>query len=78
MLLPTGQGPFPGVIDLFGGVGGLVEFRASLLATHGFAVLALAYFGYEDLPSELGEQDLEYFEEAVELLLKHPKVQSIQ
>ena len=38
------------VIDLFGGIGGLIEIRTSLLASHGFAVLALAYCDYEDLP----------------------------
>ncbi|KAM5330006.1 bile acid-CoA:amino acid N-acyltransferase isoform 2-T2 [Glossophaga mutica] len=75
LFLPPGEGPFPGIIDLFGGVGGLVEFRASLLATHGFAVLALAYFAYEDLPQLLREVDLEYFEEAANLLLAHPKIQ---
>ncbi|KAL8203002.1 UNVERIFIED_CONTAM: hypothetical protein K2H54_035127 [Gekko kuhli] len=74
LFLPAGNGPFPGVIDIFGGVGGLVEFRASLLASRGFATLALAYFAYEDLPSVLGPMDLEYFEEAAEFLLKHPKV----
>lgn len=73
-LLLSGDGPFPGIIDLFGGIGGLVEFRASLLAAHGFAVLALAYFAYEDLPKPLLEVDLEYFEEAADLLLAHPKV----
>ncbi|XP_062063846.1 acyl-coenzyme A amino acid N-acyltransferase 1-like [Lepus europaeus] len=73
--LPSGEGPFPGVVDLFGGIGGLVEFRASLLAAHGFAVLALAYFAYEDLPDKLLEVDLEYFEEAANFLLAHPKVQ---
>ncbi|CAK7293256.1 Acyl-coenzyme A amino acid N-acyltransferase 2 [Vulpes lagopus] len=76
LFLPPGEGPFPGVIDLFGGRGGLVEFRASLLAARGFAVLALAYFAYEDLPSDLLEIDLEYFEEAANLLLAHPKVQT--
>ncbi|KAJ6657109.1 hypothetical protein lerEdw1_002855 [Lerista edwardsae] len=74
LFLPSGQGPFPGVIDLFGGIGGLTEFRASLLASSGFAVLALAYFAYEDLPAFLGEVDLEYFEEAAEFLLQHPKI----
>ncbi|XP_053253355.1 bile acid-CoA:amino acid N-acyltransferase isoform X3 [Podarcis raffonei] len=69
-----GPGPFPGVIDLFGGSGGLIEFRAILLANRGFAVLALAFFGYDDLPQTLEEVDLEYFEEASTLLLKHPKV----
>lgn len=51
-----------------------MEFRASLLAAHGFAVLALAYFAYEDLPDKLLEVDLEYFEEAANFLLAHPKV----
>ncbi|XP_003785225.1 acyl-coenzyme A amino acid N-acyltransferase 2 [Otolemur garnettii] len=75
LFLPPGEGPFLGVIDLFGAIGGLVEFRASLLAARGFAVLALAYFDYEDLPEELLEVDLEYFEEAANLLLAHPKIQ---
>lgn len=74
LFLPPGEGPFPGVIDLFGGAGGLIEFRASLLASHGFATLALAYWGYDDLPSRLEKVDLEYFEEGVEFLLRHPKV----
>lgn len=72
-----GKGPFPGIIDLFGVIGGLVEFRASLLASHGFAVLALAYFAYKDLPEKLQEVDLEYFEEAANFLLSHPKVLKI-
>lgn len=75
LFLPPGEGPFPGIIDLFGFTGGLVEFRASLLASHGFAVLALAYFAYEDLPEELLEEDLDYFEEAANFLLAHPKIQ---
>ncbi|XP_074053717.1 acyl-coenzyme A amino acid N-acyltransferase 1-like [Macrotis lagotis] len=72
--LPPGEGPFPGIIDLFGGIGGLIEFRASLLASRGFGVLALAYFAYEDLPSSLEEIDLEYFEEAANMLMHHPKI----
>uniref|UniRef100_A0A8C3UEC0 Bile acid-CoA:amino acid N-acyltransferase n=1 Tax=Catharus ustulatus TaxID=91951 RepID=A0A8C3UEC0_CATUS len=74
LFLPPGPGPFPGVIDLFGGAGGLIEFRAGLLASRGFAVLALAFFAYDDLPRVLAQLDLEYFEEAAELLLRHPKV----
>ncbi|XP_077177220.1 acyl-coenzyme A amino acid N-acyltransferase 1-like [Paroedura picta] len=74
LFLPPGPGPFPGVIDMFGGGGGLIEFRAGLLASQGFAVLALAYFAYDDLPRALMEVNLEYFEEAAKLLLKHPKV----
>ena len=71
-----GTGPFPGILDLFGSGGGLCEYRASLLAGHGFAVLALAYFRFEDLPEYLNNVCLEYFEEAVDFMLQHPKVGS--
>lgn len=74
LFLPPGEGPFPGILDLFGSGGGLCEYRASLLAGHGFAVLALAYFRFEDLPEYLNELHLEYFEEAVDFMLQHPKV----
>ena len=60
---------FPGVIDWFGTVGGLVEMKASLLASHGFAALSLAYMKYEDLPKTPTEVEIEYFEEAAEWLL---------
>ncbi|XP_075387485.1 acyl-coenzyme A thioesterase 6-like [Tenrec ecaudatus] len=74
LFLPPGMGPFPGVIDLFGSGGGLCEYRASLLSGHGFAVLALAYFRFEDLPKHLEVMHLEYFEEAVHFMLQHPQV----
>ncbi|KAG9488333.1 acyl-coenzyme A amino acid N-acyltransferase 1-like [Eleutherodactylus coqui] len=74
LFLPPGEGPFPGVIDLFGGIGGLIEFRSSLLASRGFASLALAYFAYDDLPKTLEYIDLKYFEEAANFLTNHPKV----
>ena len=63
-----------GVVDLQGGSGGLEEFKASLLASRGFAGLALAYFAYDDLPSLPQYIDLDYIEEAVEWLYHHPKV----
>ncbi|XP_003505192.1 acyl-coenzyme A thioesterase 1 [Cricetulus griseus] len=68
------NGPFPGIIDLFGGGGGLPEYRASLLAGKGFAVMALAYYNYDDLPKDMDITHLEYFEEAVNYLLSHPQV----
>eukprot|EP00079_Xenopus_tropicalis_P032567 XP_017946338.1 PREDICTED: bile acid-CoA:amino acid N-acyltransferase-like [Xenopus tropicalis] len=74
LFLPPGAGPFPGVIDMFGMIGGLVEFRSSLLASRGFASLALAYFAYEDLPKFMPTMDLAYFEEAAQFLLRNPKV----
>lgn len=62
---------FSGIIDLFGTAGGLIEFKASLLASRGFATLALAYFAHEDLPKVLTEVDLEYFLEACDWMLGH-------
>lgn len=73
LFLPPGDGPFPGVVDMFGTVGGIVTFRSALLASRGFAALSLPYFGYEDLPAGI-ELNLEYFEEAVDWLHSHPSV----
>ncbi|NWI21301.1 ACOT5 thioesterase, partial [Crypturellus soui] len=74
LFLPPGEAPFPGIIDIHGLEGGLFEHRASLLARHGFATLALAYYRYEDLPQNPTEFHLEYFEEAVNFMLQHPQV----
>ncbi|XP_028637983.1 acyl-coenzyme A thioesterase 3 isoform X2 [Grammomys surdaster] len=74
LFLPPGTGPFPGIIDLFGLGGGLLEYRASLLAGKGFAVMALAYYNYDDLPKSMDIIHIEYFEEAVTYLLSHPQV----
>ncbi|XP_077178831.1 acyl-coenzyme A thioesterase 1-like [Paroedura picta] len=74
LFLPPGNGIFPGVIDMFGDEGGLVEFRSSLLATHGFAALSLPYFNFDDLPQVIEDFHLEYFQEAARFLLRHPKV----
>ncbi|XP_067686283.1 acyl-coenzyme A thioesterase 1-like isoform X1 [Haliotis asinina] len=75
LFLPAGVGPFPGVIDLFGSTGGLLEFRAALLASKGFASFALGYFGYDDLPKTLDDLELDYFLDAVDWLASHPSVQ---
>ncbi|XP_031438087.1 acyl-coenzyme A thioesterase 2, mitochondrial-like [Clupea harengus] len=74
LFLPPGPGPFPGILDMYALGAGLHELRASLLANKGFAVMALAYYGYKDLPKATTKLDLEYFEKAVTLLHTHPKV----
>ncbi|XP_014639875.1 PREDICTED: acyl-coenzyme A thioesterase 1 [Ceratotherium simum simum] len=74
LFLPPEPGPFPGIVDISGAGGGLLEYRASLLAGKGFAVMALAYYNYEDLPKSVETLHLEYFEEAVNYLLSHPQV----
>ncbi|XP_061467330.1 acyl-coenzyme A thioesterase 1-like [Rhineura floridana] len=73
---PPGPGPFPGLIDLYGSGGGLVEYRASLLASRGFVTLALAYLGFEDFPAFPEFIELDYFGEAVEFLRKQQQVKA--
>nr|XP_020649379.1 acyl-coenzyme A thioesterase 4-like [Pogona vitticeps] len=76
LFLPPGPGPFPGLIDLYGSSGGLVEYRASLLASRGFVTLAVAYLAFEDLPALPEVIELDYFGEAVEFLQKQKQVKS--
>lgn len=60
-----GPGPFPAVLDLWGGGGMLVEYRAALLAAHGFASMAIDYVTPK-ITMETGKMvDVEYFEVSV-------------
>ena len=62
---------------MLGGSGGGVPPASSAaggLASHGYAVLALAYFGIEDLPSSLSHIPLEYFKTALEWMSAQPSV----
>ncbi|XP_041637005.1 bile acid-CoA:amino acid N-acyltransferase-like [Cheilinus undulatus] len=72
LFIPSGPGPFPGLLDLWGGGGGLVEYRAALLASHGYACLALEYFSPSELKTE--ELLLQYFETAIDIVKDHPQV----
>jgi dienelactone hydrolase len=65
LVAPATGGPYPGVLVLSGSGGGIPEALASEIARHGFAALALAYFGVEDLPTELVEIPLEYSEKGL-------------
>ncbi|XP_038563013.1 peroxisomal succinyl-coenzyme A thioesterase-like isoform X1 [Micropterus salmoides] len=74
LFLPSGPGPFPGLLDLWGGGGKLVEYRAALLASHGFASLALDYLTPK-ITMETGKMaDNQYFETAYRVLEQHPQV----
>ncbi|XP_054631632.1 peroxisomal succinyl-coenzyme A thioesterase-like isoform X2 [Dunckerocampus dactyliophorus] len=76
LFLPSGPGPFPGVLDLWGGGGSLVEFRSALLSSHGFASLALDYLSPR-ISQETGKMvDDSYFEKALRVLQRHPQVVS--
>jgi dienelactone hydrolase len=68
--VPAGDGPFPAVLLFSGSGGGIstVQCTAALLASHGFAALALAYFNYQDLPPDLVDIPLEYFAAGIDWL----------
>ncbi|AWP07914.1 putative acyl-coenzyme A thioesterase 4-like isoform 5, partial [Scophthalmus maximus] len=74
LFLPPGPGPFPGVLDLWGGGGNLVEYRSALFACHGLASLALDYLTPK-ITKETGKMvDNEYIETAYRVLQQHPQV----
>lgn len=72
--VPAGTGRRPGVLLVGGSNGGLPLRPAAWLASHGYAVLALAYFRYEDLPPQLESIPLEYFQQALAWMVKRPEI----
>ncbi|MEA3456184.1 MAG: acyl-CoA thioester hydrolase/BAAT C-terminal domain-containing protein [Campylobacterota bacterium] len=76
LFYPENKGPHPVVICLSGSGGGYDETRASLLAAHGYAAFAVAYFGAGSLPDELSEIPVEFFERAVLLLDEYDFIDS--
>jgi dienelactone hydrolase len=64
------------VVILSGSGGGFDLDKAALLARHGFATLALAYFGIPPLPAWLHRVPLDYFEAAFSWLAAQPEVDS--
>ncbi|XP_030576504.1 acyl-coenzyme A thioesterase 1-like isoform X2 [Archocentrus centrarchus] len=70
LFIPPGPGPFPGLLDLWGGGGGLVEYRAALLASHGYVSLALNYL----LLNQESANVFTYFETAFNIIKDHPQV----
>lgn len=73
---PAGAGPFPAVVAFGGSGGGLgpAAAWAPILASHGFATLAVAYFGAPGLPEALVRIEVEVVERAVRWLLDRPDV----
>ena len=57
-----------------GNAGGIVEYRAAMLASRGFVTLSLGYMGIGEFPSFPDRLDLEYFEDAVDYLAGHDAV----
>jgi Acyl-CoA thioester hydrolase/BAAT N-terminal region/BAAT / Acyl-CoA thioester hydrolase C terminal len=74
---PATGGPVPGVLVLGSSDGGLAPYvmqEAALLAGHGFAALALAYFYIGSLPDRLAGVPFEYFGGAIRWLQDQPLV----
>lgn len=78
MFIPPTEKPLPLIITLSGSSGGFGESRAQLLASHGFAVLALGYFGMKDLPPILENIPLEYFENALKWIKSRSDIDAAQ
>jgi dienelactone hydrolase len=74
LFIPPGRGPHPVVIVLSGSGGGFDVDKAAVLSRHGFATLALAYFGIAPLPTWLHRIPLEYFEAALTWLHAQPEI----
>lgn len=76
LIVPDTKRAYPGVLRIGGGEGGISVTDAETIASQGYAVLALAYFGMEGLPRELEEVPLEYFGKAIAWMKRSPRVQS--
>jgi dienelactone hydrolase len=72
---PATDTPHAAIVLLGGSEGGLpCDFTSLLLASHGYSVLALAYFGAPGLPANLESIPLEYFQHALQWLGRQPGV----
>lgn len=72
----AGQEPGPAVIVLSGSGGGFDLDKAAVLSRHGFATLALAYFGTPPLVPWLHRVPIEYIEAALTWLAEQPEIDS--
>jgi dienelactone hydrolase len=76
LFLPKGSGPFPGVLVLGGSECGVPIQKAAWLASHGYAAMALAYCGYDNLPKVLAAIPLEYFGHALDWMKMRMEIES--
>jgi len=64
----------PTIVVLGGSEGGLNDDQARVLAEHGYAALALAYFGVSPLPGRLRAIPVETVSRAIDWLVARPEV----
>lgn len=74
LFIPPCRGPHRVIIVLGGSGGGFDLDKAAVLSRHGFATLALAYFGVPPLPQWLHRVPLEYFGRAIAWLASQPEI----
>ena len=74
LFVPPGAGRHPAVLVVGGSDGGVPLRRAAWLASHGYIAFALAYFRFEDLPPQLENIPLEYFQYALQWMVKRPEI----
>lgn len=72
---PYGKRALPGLIVLGGSEGGISRDPAALLASHGYAALAVGYFGMASLPEDLDRIPVETIDRAVAWLRAQPSVE---
>lgn len=65
------------VVALGGSFGGLSMAEAQMLASHGYPVLALAYFKYEGLTDSGSLLPLEYFAQAIDWLRRYQDIEHV-
>lgn len=75
-VVPDKTRVYPGVLRIGGAEGGVSVVDAETMASEGYAVLAIAYFGMEGLPADLEEVPLEYFGKAIAWMKSSPNVDS--
>lgn len=73
---PQDQKNLPAVIIIPGARGKIQETSAQYLASHGYVVFALGYFGIDGLPAKFENIKLEYFQDAIRWLKQQPNVKN--
>uniref|UniRef100_I3KNF8 Acyl-CoA thioesterase 15 n=1 Tax=Oreochromis niloticus TaxID=8128 RepID=I3KNF8_ORENI len=71
LFIPPGPGPFPALLDMWGGGAGLLEYRSALLASRGYVSFSLDYLRSEHLSADV---EFKYFETAFNIIRNHPQV----
>jgi len=74
LVVPDATRRYPGVLRIGGAEGGISTGDAEVIASDGYAVLAIAYFGAEGLPQDLEEVPLEYFGNVIDWMKHDPHI----